>query len=320
MRVLIAEDDALVRRVLQLTVQRLGHECSVAEDGLAAWERYQAERPDVLITDWMMPGLDGVELCRRIRAESGSGYCYLILLTAMGAHEHALTAIRAGADDHLTKPLDAAALEVRLLAASRVTALHARLAQHEVELQHSNRTLAAEARRDSLTQLGNRLCLDEDLAAIESKSARYGYGYGYCVAMCDLDRFKALNDGQGHQVGDRVLRAVADTLVRGIRQGDSLYRYGGEELLLLLPEQSLETAFTLCERLRRAVSDLGLSHPGNPPSGVVTVSFGTAAHEGGPAGHRDVLRRADLALYEAKSQGRDRVCADPAHQYTADRA
>jgi len=308
MRVLIAEDDALVRRILELTLTQLGHECSVAEDGLEAWERYRAESPEVLITDWMMPGLSGPELCRRIRADEQGGYCYLILLTALDDHEHALAGIEAGADDHLTKPLNVGDLQIRLVAAARVTVLHARLAEREGELERLNLDLAQEARRDPLTRLGNRLRLEEDLAVYDARRVRYGHAY--CVLLCDLDRFKALNDRQGHQAGDRVLCEVAATLRRESRTSDAVYRYGGEEFLVLLAEQTLEGALIVCERMREAVYGLGLAHP-DTEAGVVTISIGAATcPPGGETDATDAIRRADLALYAAKAQGRDRVVAD----------
>jgi diguanylate cyclase (GGDEF)-like protein/PAS domain S-box-containing protein len=178
----------------------------------------------------------------------------------------------------------------------------------EQELERANSALAEQARRDPLTGLGNRLRLEEDLAVYDARRVRYGHGY--CVLLCDLDHFKALNDRQGHQAGDRILRAVADSLVHESRTSDAVYRYGGEELLVLLAEQTLEGALIVCERMRDAVHRLALPHPDND-AGVVTISIGAAAcPDGARTDSTDAIRRADWALYAAKAHGRNRVISD----------
>jgi diguanylate cyclase (GGDEF)-like protein/PAS domain S-box-containing protein len=176
------------------------------------------------------------------------------------------------------------------------------------QLERLNEALAAQARRDPLTRLGNRLRLEEDLALYDAHRVRYGHAY--CVLLCDLDRFKALNDRRGHQAGDRVLRAVAETLERESRTSDAVYRYGGEELLVLLAEQTLEDALIVGERMRAAVHALGLKHPDNEAD-VVTISIGAAAcAQGDQTDPADTIHRADRALYAAKAQGRNRIVAD----------
>jgi diguanylate cyclase (GGDEF)-like protein len=178
----------------------------------------------------------------------------------------------------------------------------------ESELERLNAALVEQARRDPLTGLGNRLRLEEDLVTYDARRVRYGHSY--CVLLCDLDRFKMLNDRQGHQAGDDVLRAVADALERESRTSDAVYRYGGEELLVLLAEQMIEGALIVCERMREAVHGLALAHPDNE-AGVVTISIGAAAcPEGDRTDSTDAIRRADRALYAAKAQGRNRVVAD----------
>jgi len=178
----------------------------------------------------------------------------------------------------------------------------------EHELERLNGELAAQARRDPLTGLGNRLRLEEDLAIYDARRVRYGHSY--CVLLCDLDRFKALNDRQGHQAGDSVLRAVADAIVRESRTSDAVYRFGGEEVLVLLAEQTLPGALIVCERMRAAVQRLGLTHVDNEAD-VVTISIGVAAcPDGDRTNSTDAIRRADRALYAAKAAGRNRVVAD----------
>lgn len=308
MRVLIVEDDAVSRQLLARTIEQAGHETLEATDGVEAWDVFLTESPDVVVSDWLMPRLDGLELCRRIReAKSGSGYAYVILITSLGDDDRVIEGMQAGADDYLTKPLDVNALRTRLIAADRVTALYKRLLEHERELESLNQLLHAEARRDALTQLGNRLKLAEDLKVLNARATRYGHSY--CVALCDIDHFKAYNDSEGHLQGDEVLRRVAETIAVTSRDGDTTYRYGGEEILVILPEQSLETAAIAVERMRREVEALAIPHPGNAASGMVTISAGIAAFDPEDASGDRLLRAADAALYVAKEAGRNRIAA-----------
>lgn len=192
--------------------------------------------------------------------------------------------------------------------------LFARLEERERELHEANARLARESRVDPLTGVGNRLRLREDFADLFSRAHRYGQGY--CLVLCDLDRFKAYNDALGHQAGDDVLRRVAAILEGGTREGDHIYRYGGEELLLILPEQEIDAGHLVAERHRAAVEAAGAPHPANAPAGVVTLSAGVAVAR--PGEHPDdVLRRADRALYEAKHLGRNRVTVSPEPLVTA---
>jgi len=295
--------------VLRGAVEAIGHDCLVAEDGDQAWRLIRACHPDVVITDWVMPGTDGLQLCRLIRGQQAEAYTYIILATSLGERDHVLKGMEAGADDYLTKPLDAYDLEARLVAAKRVTSLHAELARYRTEL-------ARLACTDALTQLRNRLSLSDDLTKLHARSRRYRRGYS--LAMCDVDFFKKYNDTHGHQSGDEALRSVAAVLTAQTRQGDSIYRYGGEEFLLVLPEQSASSATEAAERIRRAVESLGISHPAGTSAGVITVSVGVATYN--CAGHttsEDLLEEADHALYYAKSNGRNRVAHAAGHAIRA---
>ena len=307
MKVLIAEDDAISRMILRRSVEKLGHECLAAEDGEKALELYR-KTPDVdlVISDWMMPGVDGLELCRLIRDEEHDGYTYFIFLTALGDRDHLLMGLGAGADDYLSKPLDRDELQVRLISAYRVTQLHRRLAAQNEELERLNSRLFEESREDPLTHLGNRLRLHEDLDVLQARAQRYGHTYS--VVLCDVDAFKAYNDHYGHLAGDEVLKRVAEVIAHQRRSGDTAYRYGGEEFLIILPEQTLEAATAAADRLRKAVEDLRIPHKTNDPPGILTVSAGVAAiSSGGPTNADELLRQADAALYRAKKAGRNRV-------------
>ena len=247
-----------------------------------------------------MPGLEGPELCRRIRALEDR-YCYVIMLSALTNREHVLAGMGAGADDYLGKPLDRGQLELRLVAAARVADLHRRLEAQRRELEQLNAKLYADARRDPLLGIGNRRRLIEDLHGLVGRIERYGHAAA--IAVCDVDNFKAYNDTFGHPAGDRVLRSVADALVASSRTTDAVYRYGGEEIVVLLPEQDVDGGATAAERFRHAVEALALPHPGNP-AGVVTISIGVGAVDADVGGS---LEAADAALYRAKAAGRNRV-------------
>ena len=309
MRILIAEDDVAARLIIQAVVRSLGHECVVATDGEEAWRLFRTADVDAVISDRRMPGLDGVELCRLIRAAPRDSYAYFIFLTVVDDKAAVAGGMAAGADDYLVKPLDADELRMRLAVADRVTTLHRQLARQSAELERLNRALFAQSRTDALTGLGSRLKLREDLEAIAARVRRYGHGY--CVVMCDVDFFKAYNDGHGHLAGDEVLRTVAQTVRATCRGGDHAYRYGGEEFLILLPEQSLDGGFTAAERHRLAIEALAIPHPANPCGGVVTISAGVASLATADAAPIDAwLAAADAALYRAKQSGRNRVAVD----------
>jgi diguanylate cyclase (GGDEF)-like protein len=299
----VADDDRTSLLIVETAIRSLGHEVHVVTDGAQAWEAFQHLDPDVVISDWKMPALTGLQLCQKIRDHPG--YTYFILVTGHGAHDQILEGMAAGADDYLIKPLDPEDLEGRLIAAARVTALHHQLAGQRCELEGFNAKLTEMAHRDSLTGLRNRRALQEDLELLEARVIRYGHRY--CMALLDVDHFKAYNDAYGHPAGDRTLQAVANELVRQARAGDTIYRYGGEEFLCIFPEQSLASGTIAVERMRTSLEALAIAHAATP-RGRVTVSAGMAVLD--PNHTRfagEVLEEADQALYRAKALGRNRV-------------
>jgi two-component system cell cycle response regulator len=301
MRILIAEDDEASRLILEAAVAALGHQFVSAADGTEAWREFKASKFDAVISDRSMPGIDGLELCRRIRAAPGDGYTYFIFLTALNDKRRILDGMSAGADDYLSKPLDPDELSARLVVGTRITDLYLRLACQQSELELLNRKLFEQSRVDALTQLGSRLKLGEDLELLA------GGGGRCCAIMCDVDQFKLYNDTYGHIAGDEVLRCVARTLANGCREGDQAYRYGGEEFLLLLPMQSLESGRTCAERHRAAVEALNIPHSASL-FGSITISMGVSVlPEGKDRSLARWLAEADAALYRAKNLGRNRV-------------
>ncbi|MEZ2391137.1 diguanylate cyclase [bacterium RCC_150] len=298
MKVLVVDDDPGSLLVAKAAVERSGHQCLTAPDGDAAWTLYQRQRPHAVVTDLMMPGLDGIALCKAIRAGETDSYTYVILLTSHGARDDVLAGIDAGADDYVAKPLDPFTLHTRLIVADRVTSLHRELAGYR-------RALAEQARTDPLTGLRNRLTLAEDLQALHARAQRYETAY--CLAMCDVDNFKSYNDTYGHQAGDAALKAAAAAMAGQLRESDGIYRYGGEEFLLLLPGQTRPGAKKVMERVRKAVQDLGIIHPGSD-AGVLTISAGISSYQSDQdIGSEELLSDADRALFTAKAAGRNIV-------------
>jgi two-component system cell cycle response regulator len=305
MRILVADDDPTSRLIVQTALRSLGHECHTVTDGTIAWAAFQTKEPDVVVSDSMMPGLTGLQLCRLIRERPTAHYVYFIMVSGQGLRDEILEGMTAGVDDYLVKPLDLDDLQARLIAAARVTGVHRQLARQRSELEGLNLELTAIARRDPLTGLGNRRALQEDLELLEARVMRYGHRY--CMALLDVDYFKSYNDGYGHPAGDEILQIVAAQLGAIARSGDALYRYGGEEFLCIFPEQSMDSGTRAVERMRAAVEGLGIEHT-DSPSGLLTISGGLAMMDAAETRSASaVLKEADEALYRAKQLGRNRV-------------
>lgn len=307
MRILVADDDATSRLVLKAVASKLGHDCLDAKDGSSAWDVLSSGGIDVLLTDWMMPGVDGPELCRRVRHELSERYIYVVLITALGQREQVLEGMSAGADDYLVKPVDPFAVQTRLVAAERVTALHRQLVVTRAQLEHANLELRERTLTDPLTGLGNRRRMTEDLAQTHAHARRAGRPYG--LALFDIDHFKPFNDHYGHLAGDETLRQVARCFNRAVRGGERVYRFGGEEFLLLLVDCDEAAAVAAAERIRGAVTDAAMPHDARPTTpAMVTLSAGVTCWIPGSASSvDDLLQQADDALFRAKSAGRNRV-------------
>lgn len=303
LRVLVVDDDPSSLGVVTSLVAGLGHECTATSDGVEAWYLQRREPFDVVITDWVMPRMSGLDLCRRIRSVRGDHYTYVLFTTGMADKSNLLEGIRAGADDAMAKPIDIDELEARLLTAARVCALHRRLARQNVVLRKDSERSFTVARTDPLTGAGNRLRLEEDLARLAAD------GSDACLAMCDVDDFKAYNDHFGHIAGDDALRRIAHALRESLRRDDSLYRYGGEEFLVLLPGQNTAQARSAMERARGAIEALAL--PQSPAAGRPSLTLSIGISQRRLLDHPNWLQRADEALYRAKRAGRNRVEAAP---------
>jgi len=302
LRVLVAQADDDARQDLAREIRRLGHRTRTARNQSEAESMHGADRADVVFADWDLGGIDGIELCRRIRATGDEKpYTHFIGLTHRLDHEAILRATTAGADDVLLLPVDPEALRLRLISARRIIDQYRKLAERNNVLRRQSEASFQAARIDPLTQVANRLRLSEDLGALWARARRYGHHYS--AALCDIDWFKTYNDHYGHLEGDRVLVRVAEAIRRGLRLGDGLYRYGGEEFLVLLPEQSLDEACVAMDRVRRNVERLAIPTVG----GVLTISIGVSELSIRDDKVDDWVRRVDTALYLAKEKGRNRV-------------
>ncbi len=303
--VLVAEDDPASRRALCCAVTSLGHRCRTVASGEQAIEAQRGLPADVIISDWSMPGMDGMELFRRIRAMQDGGYTYLLFTSGHARAPDLVEALRAGADDALAKPIDLDELEARLIVAGRVVRACRRLTERNLTLRRDSQASFLAARVDPLTQIGNRLGLEEDLAEVQ-RSLEAG-AEAVTLAMCDVDGFKRYNDRFGHLAGDHALQRVAHGLRASLRKGDRVYRYGGEEFVVILPGEAPRDALAAMDRARAAVEGLAIEHAPGARNPMLTVSVGLARADLGVRSVQAALADADHAMYRAKAAGGNTV-------------
>jgi len=297
MRVLIAEDDPMSRRLLAAILAKWGYDVVPCADGAEAWTALQFDdAPRIALLDWMMPGLDGPQVCREVRRLARDAYTYIVLLTAKSGKEDLIEGMDAGADDYVGKPFDPHELQVRLRAGQRVVELHEQLLATREELR-------TQATHDGLTGLWNRGAileiLDKELARACRTSAPLA------ILMADLDHFKHINDTHGHAAGDTVLREVARRLTASLRPYDSVGRVGGEEFLLILPGCDAATAASVAERVRSGIAAAPIAIAEEATQLTVSVGVACRAQDGSEDGEA-LVRASDVALYEAKRAGRNR--------------
>lgn len=286
----------MYRAVLKRWLEEWGYDVTLVPDGAQAWVAMSQDMaPELLILDWMMPEIDGTELCRRIREREPVPYPYILLVTAKDEKQDVVRGLDAGADDYLTKPFDRSELRARLNVGKRILRLQRELIQAREELRFR-------ATHDVLTGVWNRGALLEMLHRELERGARSGTPTA--VLMLDLDHFKLVNDTYGHLAGDAVLREVARRMLDHVRTYDFVGRYGGEEFLIVLPGCSREQVEHSAERIRCAVS--GEPVPGESCHIPVTVSIGASVADHGE-GEQEILSAADKALYQAKVAGRNRI-------------
>jgi two-component system cell cycle response regulator len=314
-RILIAEDDPVSRRVLETFLVRWGYEVVVAGDGIQALAILERQDfPRLAVLDWMMPGLEGTQVCERVRKMPNRAYVYILLLTARSQKEDILKGLDSGADDYLSKPFDAKELRARLHVGQRILSLQ----DHLIETREE---LLFRATHDSLTGLANRGVIIEALDRECSRQLREGGTFG--IVLADLDHFKYVNDRHGHLAGDAVLQEMARRMVTSVRPYDIIGRYGGEEFLIVVPSSDARGIMGLAERIRKSVEERPV--PTEAGEIQLTMSLGVAATDPAiPLTAQELLQVADDALYRAKDHGRNRselgTPADPIGKRPLDRA
>lgn len=298
-RLLIAEDEPVTRSILGELASSWGYDTVVVEDGhhtLAELERDDA--PRLALLDWMMPGIDGVEVCRTVRAKTGAPYTYIIVLTALNELDRMIEAMDAGADDFLGKPFQPHELEVRLRAGRRIVEL-------QEELIRAREALRELATIDALTRTWNRRAILDVLDKELGRRGRMPEERGPGVLIADLDHFKRVNDTFGHLSGDQVLRETARRIRGALRRHDEVGRYGGEEFLVVVDVGDEQALARVGERLRRAVGCRPIEVGGDQLHVTISVGGVVAAEDSDDA--MGLIERADRAMYQAKRDGRDRV-------------
>lgn len=318
LRILVIDDDPLVLRRLTHHLEKSGQRVLTATNGRAGLQIALDAKPQLVITDWMMPEMDGLALCRTLRRARFGQLLYIIMLTMQENEEHLVAAFDAGADDYVVKPYSPRVLEARIRGGERLIRLQQRIAceqednrRYLAELAVMNRRLREAALTDPLTELPNRRYAMEHVLKEWAASERGGFPLA-CL-MVDVDHFKRFNDCCGHDVGDKVLRDTAAVLRGAARTNDLACRFGGEEFVVICANTDAASASHLAERLRRAIELHGkrVSAAGVP----LTVSIGVAVRRPDMQSTSELLKAADHALLKAKSTGRNRVCVANAEGY-----
>ena len=296
-RVLIAEDDPVSRHMLESFLKKWGYEVISASDGTEALRILQGPHaPQLAVLDWMMPGMEGPEVCRRMREHPDWPYVYILLLTARTQKTDILRGLESGVDDYLTKPFDSQELRARIHVGQRILDLQESLIQAQEELRFR-------ATHDLLTGIPNRGVVLDALEREHARQSRGGASFG--IVLLDIDHFKYVNDTYGHPAGDSVLKEVARRITAAIRPYDTAGRYGGEEFMVVAPAADESGMMGLAERIRAAIESAPVDTAGGLVS--VTASCGAAASIGPkPIESHALIRMADEALYRAKDGGRNR--------------
>ncbi len=296
MRILIADDDPVIRKIISKLISDMGHEPVTVNDGTSALEQIMKQGYPVVVLDWMMPGMDGIDVCRAIRDIENGNICYIIMNSAREGSNSISEALKAGANDYITKMTDSIEMRARI-------GVGIRTAQLEMELVELNQQLRYLVRIDGLTGLLNHAAVLKELDIELDRGRREGTSTS--VLMLDLDKFKAVNDTYGHQAGDQVLISFSGKLVEKCRSFDRIGRYGGEEFLIVLPRTQNREAILIAERIRLEIAEMNLDEI---IQGLkITCSIGSCTATLSVQHSSALVSAADASLYRAKEAGRNCV-------------
>ncbi|HEX7595173.1 MAG TPA: diguanylate cyclase [Gemmatimonadaceae bacterium] len=313
-RILVVDDHEDNIELLRARLEARGYEIHAASDGQAALDQVDRLIPDLILLDVMMPKMDGMEVVRRLKADKNLPFIPVIMQTALDTTANKVEGLDAGADDYITKPINFAELEAKVNALLRIKSLETELRDRKTEVEVLNDKLTRISLTDGLTEIDNRRCLEERLHEMWQHSVRLHEPIA--LIMCDIDKFKSVNDNYGHQAGDSVLKEVARLLKEDAREIDRVGRYGGEEFLLILQGTVLDAAVTFAERLREKVEGHTFTYTGGTLRR--TISCGVAASPHPRVKDQEaLLKAADEALYVAKETGRNRVVRFDSAEYNA---
>lgn len=314
LRILLVDDDRAVLFMLKTLLENAGHTVVTARNGEEALRVLEKSMPQLIITDWVMPGMDGIQFCKALRQNPLWRNIYVFIMTAQESTDRLVEAFEAGANDYMTKPVSHKVLGARLRAGQRVVHLQEELEfdrqqlhKFADELAASNQRLQQLALTDVLTGLPNRRFANEHLERQWALAERSGRPLS-CM-MVDIDRFKQINDTYGHKTGDDALRLVAHALRGTTRVEDVVCRFGGEEFLLICPDIPTEQAYHYAERLRQNVADIHVRGD-DGQAFHLTISIGVASKKSTLLNTEMLLQLADKRLYAAKSGGRNRTVAN----------
>jgi diguanylate cyclase (GGDEF)-like protein len=293
-KILVADDSATERKIARETLETAGYEVIQAVDGQHALEMFARERPDLVLLDVVMPGMDGYQVCALLRADPVTRNIPVIFVTGEQDEEAETRALDVGAVDFITKPVNPRVVKARV--------------RTHLQLKAQSDLLREWVYLDGLTRIANRRYFEERAAAEWARAVRQGLPLS--ALMIDVDHFKAFNDTHGHPAGDEALQRVAAELKSVLkRPTDLLARYGGEEFVCLLPDTDLEGALALADQMRTHLHGVAIPHAAPPGGPLLTVSIGACVKPPDVVGSvTALLREADAQLYVAKSRGRDQAC------------
>ena len=306
-RVLVIDDEKLSFKLLEQIFTRENWECFWAASGNSGIELAESAKPDIILLDVVLPDKNGFEVCLDLKSSQTTKDIPVIFVTSRNDREAIVKAFEAGAVDFVTKPFFVEEIWVRVKT-------QLKLKQYADELKQKNEQLSLLAEKfqvlsltDELMIIGNRRAFETEIERVHNQSARLHQPYSLLIA--DIDFFKKFNDYFGHQAGDRVLRTLGEVFKSSVRSYDFVARYGGEEIVVILPQTGCNEGMQVAQRIQRAIAEKNIVHPGNPPHSRLTVSMGLSCFDPDKPdfSYYEVIRKADQALYQAKSSGRNSI-------------